>query len=438
MQELLLTSDLIVKALLGFVVGALIGLERQKKMDNERVAGVRSFGLHSLLGAMSVYISEITANPVILIYGVSVSLILVAAQVYWKLFRRMGKGLTTPLVFSLVFVLGALVGFDTPADGQMFGTLQIFAMAVSFLVFLVLGFKDELAHAVDVISREEMISAVELGVIILFLWPLIPQTIQLGVIEFPAFQTYFLIVLLLVVSFGNYLLVKKFKDRGIYFFGLFGGLANSEAAVSSLTDFYVKEERKGASRIALSINFANVAMVLRNGLLLLIIDRTLLLFRLYLIPITILIVISMIQVIVENKSNDIPEGQLFNIKLVSPFEFGPALRFGAIFSGVVLIQLFFAQSFSGTGLIIAALLGGFVSAGAVVASSAAVYMIDPTLYPEAGMAIIIATIISVLNKMIYVYIADRETRLLKIVARDSLIIGSIITLYLVLFVLGLI
>ncbi|MCK5265414.1 MAG: MgtC/SapB family protein, partial [Candidatus Thorarchaeota archaeon] len=144
MQELLLTSDLIVKALLGFVVGALIGLERQKKMDNERVAGVRSFGLHSLLGAMSVYISEITANPVILIYGVTISLILVAAQVYWKLFRRMGKGLTTPLVFALVFVLGALVGFDTPADGQMFGTLQIFAMAVSFFVFLVLGFKEEL------------------------------------------------------------------------------------------------------------------------------------------------------------------------------------------------------------------------------------------------------------------------------------------------------
>jgi len=438
LQELLLTSDLIIKALLGFVVGALIGLERQKKMVNERVAGVRSFGLHSLLGAMAVYISEITANPVILIYGVSISIILVGAQVYWKLFRTMGKGLTTPLVFSLSFVLGALVGFDTPADGQVFGTLQIFAMAVSFLVFLILGFKDELAHAVEVITREEMISAVELAVIILFLWPLMPQTVQLGTIEFPAFQTYLLIVLLLAVSFGNYLLVKKYKDKGIYFFGLFGGLANSEAAVSSVTDFYVKEGRKGPSRIALSISMANVAMVLRNGLLLLIIDRTLLLVRIYLIPMMILIAIIMIRMIMESRSEDLSEGQIFDTKLVSPFEFGPALRFGAIFAGVYLVQLFLAETLSGTGLIIAALIGGFVSAGAVVASSAAVFMVDPTLFPQAAMAIIIATIVSVLNKMIYVYLADKETKLLKIVARDSVIIGSILAIYLILFALGLI
>jgi uncharacterized membrane protein (DUF4010 family) len=436
LQVELITADLIVKALLGFVVGGLIGLERQKKMESERVAGVRSFGLHSLLGAMSVYISEITANPVILIYGVSISIILVGAQVYWKLFRTMGKGLTTPLVFSISFVLGALVGFDTPAPGQIFGTLQIFAMSVSLLVFLVLGFKEELAHAVEIITREEMISAVELAVIILFLWPLMPQTIQLGAIEFPAFQTYFLVVILLAVSFGNYLLVKKYKDRGIYFFGLFGGLANSEAAVSSVTDFYVAEERKGAGRISLAINLANVAMVLRNGLLLILIDHTFWLFRLYLIPIAILIVFSILRMITESRSEDVPEGQLFDTKLVSPFEFGPALRFGAIFAGVYLIQLVLTESFSGAGLIIAAIIGGFVSAGAVVASSAAVFILDQTLYPEVGMAIIIATIISVLNKMIYVYLADRETKLLKIVARDSVIIGSFIALYLVLFALG--
>jgi len=438
LQEILFTSELIVKALLGFVVGALIGLERQKKLESERVAGVRSFGLHSLLGAMSVYISEITGNPVVLIYGVTISIILVGAQVYWKLFRTMGKGLTTPLVFSLSFVLGALVGFDTPAEGQFFGSLQIFAMSVSLLVFLILGFKEELAHAVEVISREEMISAVELAVIILFFWPLVPETIRIWTIDFPAFQTYFLVVLLLAVSFGNYLLVKKFKDRGIYFFGLFGGLANSEATVSSVTDFYVNEERRGAGRISLAINLANVAMVLRNGLLLLIIDSTLWLFRLYLIPISILIVVSMIRMILESKSSESThEGQLFDTKLVSPFEFGPALRFGAIFAGVYLIQLVFTQSFSGTGLIIAAIIGGFVSAGAVVASSAAVFVLNPALYTEVGIAIIVTTIISVLNKIIYVYLADRkETRLLKIVTRDSTIMALIIVIYLVIFSFG--
>ncbi len=436
MQELLPSADLIVKALIGFVVGALIGLERQKKLEASRTAGVRSFGLHSLLGTMTAYMSEQIANPVILVYGFVISTILVATQVYYKLFRTMGKGLTTPLVFSMSFVLGVLVGFDVPLPGQFFGTLSVFAMAVSFLVFLILGFKEELAHAVEVITRDEMISAVELGVIILFAWPLVPQSIQIGIIDFPAFQIYFLVVILLTIKFANYLLVKKFKDRGIYFFGIFGGLASSEAAVSSLADFYVREERRGAGKIAASINLANIAMTLRNGVLLLLIDRTLWLFRLYIGVMAILIVISMIRMVRESRSVEQPSKTLYDIKLMSPFELGPALRFGVIFSAVYMLQLLFTQTFNGTGLVIAAVIGGLVSAGAVVASSATVFMLNPALYPDAAMAIIIATIISVLNKMIYVYLGDRETKLVKIVARDSVIIASFILLYLALFILG--
>ena len=88
-------------------------------------------------------------------------------------------------------------------------------------------------------------------------------------------------------------------------------------------------------------------------------------------------------------------------------------------------------------MIIAAIIGGFVSAGAVVASSAAVYVLDPSLYTEVGIAIILTTIVSVLNKMIYVHFADREeNRLLKIVARDTILIAIIIAFYLVIFAMG--
>ncbi len=436
MQPILPSADLIVKILLGFVVGALIGLERQKKMESERVAGVRSFGLHSLLGTLAAYSYQVLTEPVILVYAIIVSGILVATQIYYKMFRTMGKGLTTPLVFAISFVLGVLVGLDTPPVGEFVGTLGVFAMTVSFGVFLVLSFKEELAHAVEVITRDEMISAVELGVIILFLWPIVPQTIQIGAIDFPAFQTYLLVVILLAISFGNYLLVKKFKDRGIYFFGLFGGLANSEAAVSSVTDFYVKSERKGIGRISVSILLANVAMVLRNGFLLLLIDSTLWLLRLYIIPISILLIVSMIKLILESKKEKEQEEPMFDTRLVSPFEFGPAIRFGAIFAGVYLIQLFFTETFSDIGLVVAAIIGGFVSAGAVVASSATLFITGEVSVSIAANAIILATTMSVLNKMIYVYLADRETTLLKTVARDSVIVGGLILLYLLLLSLG--
>jgi uncharacterized membrane protein (DUF4010 family) len=406
-------------------------------MDETRIAGVRSFGLHSLLGTLAAYSSQIIGESTILIYAIVISGILVTTQVYYKLFRTMGKGLTTPLVFAISFVLGVLVGLDTPAPGQILGTLGVLAMTVSFGVFVVLWFKDELAHAVKVISRDEMISAVELGVIILFLWPVIPETVMLGTIEYPLFTIYFLVVILLAISFVNYLLVKKYKDRGVYFFGFFGGLANSEAAVSSVTDFYVNSERKGSGMISLSVIFANVAMVVRNGFLLVILDTSFRLIGLYLIPIVAITVVSMIRIILEERSEDKTDEQMFDTKLVSPFEFGAALRFAAIFAVVYLVQLVLTETFSDFGVLIAAIIGGFVSAGAVVASVATLFFMGEISVSVATYAIILATTMSVLNKMFYVYLADGETKLLKKVARDSVIIGGIFTFYLMLLSLGL-
>ena len=437
LQALLPDPGLIVKIVLGFVVGALIGLERQKKMESERVAGVRSFGLHSLFGTLAAYSSEIIGESVILVYAIAISAILITTQIYYKMFRTTGKGLTTPLVFAISFVLGVLVGLDTPPPGDIIGTLGVLAMTVSFGVFLVLWFKDELAHAVEVVTRDEMISAVELGVIILFLWPLIPESIMIGTIEYPLFTIYFLIVILLSISFINYLLVKKFKDRGVYFFGFFGGLANSEAAVSSVTDFYVNSERRGSGKVSVSVIFANMAMVVRNGFLLVILDTSFRLIGLYLIPIVAIIVLGMIRIILEEKSEDQPDEQKFDTKLVSPFEFGAALRFAAIFAIVYLVQLVLAEAFSGLGLIVAAIIGGFVSAGAVVASAATLFFTGQVTVSVAANAVILATTMSVLNKMFYVYLADRETKLLKKVARDSIIIGAILIVYLLVLSLGL-
>lgn len=436
MQTLLPSAELIVRILLGFTVGALIGLERQKK-TTERVLGVRSFGLHSLFGALAAYSLQVTGNPTILIYSAFISGAIVTAQIYYKLFRTMGKGLTTSIVFALSFILGTLVGFAEPPPGQILGPLEVLAVTVSFVVFLVLSFKEELAHAVEVITRDEMISAVELAVIILLFWPLIPQTVMIGPVILPAFQVYLLIVILLSVSFANYVLVKKLKDRGVYFFGFFGGLANSEAAVSSVTDFYVNAERKGAGRISLSVLLANLSMVLRNGFLLVLVDTSFQLIRLYFIPIAIMVLASVVRMIYEIQHEETP-GQLYDTKMGSPFEFGAAIRFGAIFVGVYLVQLFLTQTFSDTGVLVAALVGGIVSAGAVVAGSATLFFNGSLTISAAFGSVILATAMSVLNKMIYVYLADRETALMKKVARDSLIVAALFVSYFVALATGLI
>ncbi len=431
-------ADLVIRLLIGFAVGALIGLERQKKANLERTVGVRSFGLHSLMGTLAAYSYVISGNVIILVYATVISVMIVAIQMYEKIIRSMRKGMTTTIVFALSFILGALVGFDTIPTGQLLGPLEGFSMTVSFLVFLVLGFKQELASAVAGISHEEMISAAELGVLILFFWPLIPQTIPVPGLPqgFPIFTAYILIVLLLSISFVNYIVVKKYKHRGEYFFGFFGGFVNSEATVSSLTDNYVKVERKRPGMYAVAALFANIAMVLRNGFLVVILDPSLRIAGYYLIPLLILIGVGAIRLVMEQKSQENMEKQEIDTKLVSPFEFGAALRFAAIFTFILYISQIAQEVASDTGFLIISAVGGLVNAGAVVTTATLFFASGSISLDTAVYSVILSTLMALLNKIIFVYQADRDTKLVKLVARDAFIMVASVAIYLLLFATG--
>ncbi|MFQ5833514.1 MAG: MgtC/SapB family protein [Candidatus Thorarchaeota archaeon] len=437
MQELLLSPDIVIRFLIGFAVGALIGLERQKRMVEESTAGVRSFGLLSLFGTITAYTYTVTDNIVIMVYAIAVSTILIGVQITYKMFRTMRKGMTTSIVLAIAFTLGILVGFDAPPPpGQLVGPLQVLAMTVAFLVFLVLGFKQEFQALVAVISRDEMISAAELGVLILFLWPLIPDSVQIWTIILPAQQIYLLVILLLSISFVNYILVKKFGSRGPFFFGFFGGFANSEATVSSLTDFHVKTGRKYPGRIALSAILANVAMILRNGVIVVILDPTLQIFKYYVIPLAILVLGATYRMIRESRRTEtVDEGQI-EAALGSPFEFGAAIRFVIVFTGVSLLSLLLQEVYSDSGVIVAALIGGFASAGAIVATVGIGFAGATIGLTTAVFAVIIATTTSVLNKVVYVYTSDREAGLLRNVAKDSLIMAAGVVVFIILLATG--
>lgn len=446
MQTLILTPDLVMMCLVGFAVGALIGLERQKRMTEEMSLGVRTFGLHSLLGTVSAYIYRVYNNPYILIYAICISIIISATSVIYKVFRTTRKGLTTSIVFAISFVLGALVGLDpTASPSQPLGELELFAMTISFLVFLVLSFKEELAAAVASVSHEEVIGAAELMVLIAFLWPILIQypIITLGPIVFPLFQTYALIVILLSIRFANYILVKKYKDRGPYFFGFFGGLANSEATVSSITDFHNALEEKYPGRMSLAIILANIAMVLRNAVLILILDSSLRIFRFYLGPLMILTCAGMLRFIYESRKRLAPEskediGARIKVGFGSPFSLHAALRFAIIFSGVSILTLWAQQSFSQLGFIIAAFIGGFASAGAVVSVAAISYSAGTITLATAVYAVIIATTTSVFNKIIYVFIGDYRgpRELTRMATKDALIMGAAVVVYILLLQTG--
>ncbi|MBS3794519.1 MAG: MgtC/SapB family protein [Candidatus Thorarchaeota archaeon] len=437
MQEILLDTTLVLRCIIGFAVGALIGLERQKRMREDLTAGIRSFGLHSLMATLAAYSFTVSGSPTLFIYAIVISAILTSSQIVYKMFRTMRKGTTTSIVFGISFVLGALVGLDeAPLEGQLVGPLQVLAMTMSFFIFLVLGFKEEVASAVGVITKEEMISAVQLGVLIFFLWPLLPATWEIGPITLAVHQTYLLVVLLLSISFANYILVKQYRTRGTYFFGFFGGFANSEATVTSLADFHVRTERRFTGRISLSVIFANIAMVLRNGVLVLLIDPSLSIFRFYIIPLGILTMGGLVRLFHERTVIQKPDEEKLDTRFVSPFELTAALKFALVFTVVTVISLFLQDTFSDFGILIAAVFGGFVSAAALVSTVTTGYAMGNISIESAVYSVIIATTIAVLNKIIYVYSTDQEPELTKKVGRDSLLMAVGVLVYLALLAWG--
>ncbi len=445
-MQVIVTPDLVMMCLVGFGVGALIGLERQKRMTEEMSLGVRTFGLHSLLGTVAAYIYRVYNNPYVLIYAICISIVISTVSVVYKVFRTTRKGLTTSVVFAISFVLGALVGMDSTATPiRPLGELEVFAMTISFLVFLVLSFKEELASAVAAVSHEEMIGAAELMVLIAFLWPILTQypTVNIGAIAFPLFETYLLIVILLSISFANYILVKKYKDRGPYFFGFFGGFANSEATVSSIVDFHNALEEKYPGRMSLAVILANIAMALRNGLLVVILDPSLKLFRLYLGPLIILTFVGMLRFLYEAGKRTKPESKedlstRIQAGFGSPFSLHAAFRFAVVFSLVSLLAIWAQQSFNQLGMIVAAFIGGFASAGAVVSIAAVSYSTGAITLVTAAYAVIIATTTSVFNKIIYVFIGDYQgpRDLTKMATKDVLLMGAAIVIYLILLQTG--
>jgi uncharacterized membrane protein (DUF4010 family) len=179
-------------------------------------------------------------------------------------------------------------------------------------------------------------------------------------------------------------------------------------------------------------------MVLRNGFIVILLDVTLQIFTYYLIPLFILVAAGAIRLLYERTKVESQEEEEIDLNIVSPFEFGAAIRFAAVFTTILFISLVAQAIASDLGFLIASALGGIVNAGAIVATAAITYSTGGITLATAVYAVIIATTMAILNKMIFVYVADREASLAKVVGRDSMIMAIGVVIYLVVLFTGII
>lgn len=427
-------TKVIVKIILGFIVGGIIGLERQffvvkdsKELgtdQNEEVRpGVRTFGLLSLLGTTSVVFSQDFGNY-LLLFSMIGTLIILGIWTAVRAFYFKELGITTSVALAISFIIGTIIGTGQIVQGI---TLSVF---VTFL----LSVKERVEDLIKELEYKEIVSALQIGILFLLLFPIIPD------ISDPFFGTinirslFFYLVLILSISFFSYVTVKRLGMRqGLPTFATLGALVNSESVTTNLAKFSVEGTPERSKLIANSILLANLVMILRILFLALVFvqNASHFLIRLGSILGGVLVIgIALVSVRYMGKE----ENPIEKIELESPLTYKTAFRFVATFA-LVSFAVVALQHVGRWGYLLAGLVGGFLSNTAVLFSVISSLGSGTIGIQEGIMMIALGTASAITNKLIYAKAGGADRQILLRCAIDIIVL-LIVLLFLTFWTMG--
>lgn len=235
-------------------LGVLIGLERERAKGEEGGAGVRTFALIALAGALAGYLEQnLGLAWLALAVFVAVGALIISLNVLTTL--RGDTGITTEISALLAFLLGMLC-----AHGQ----LQVAAW-VAVAMALMLALKDWLHRLARRIDTADIEATLKFAIVTLIVLPLVPDQNYgpppLDVLN--PYKVWLMVVLISGLNFAAYLLIKILgAEHGIGIAGLLGGLASSTAVTLGFSQ-RSREPGADASALALGILLAWTVMFFR-------------------------------------------------------------------------------------------------------------------------------------------------------------------------------
>lgn len=207
-------------------VGLLVGLERERRKGEgpeRQAAGIRSFTVAAMLGALAQGLSQALAAPgLLLLGGAMVGALAVAA--YWRSAAR-DPGLTTELALCATYLIGLLC-MSAPAWGAGAGTL----------LALLLAARGRLHHfATRVLTENELHDGLLLAALALVAVPLLPAGPQAVLGGADARHLAALVMLILLLQAVGHVALRLFGARaGLPLSGFFSGFVSSTATIASM------------------------------------------------------------------------------------------------------------------------------------------------------------------------------------------------------------
>ena len=311
---------------IALAIGLLIGLERgwraRDRDEGMRVAGLRTYGMISLLGGLTGMLAQQTAP--ILMGFVFLGLTLVLLLAYSKSLDKFEDFSITSIIASLVtFTLGALA---------FFGHATL-ASAGAVIITALLGSKSLLHGWMKKLEQYELNATLKLLLISVVMLPILPDEGYGPWAVFNPYTIWWMVVLIAGISYLGYFAIRiAGNQHGPVLTGALGGLVSSTAVTLNLAKL-AKQSPNMENVLAAGILTACATMFARTLLLTSVMNPAL--FRALFPGLLVMALFTYLVAFLLWKSAR-EFGTIDEIALENPFQLGMAVKFGAF---LVLIML---------------------------------------------------------------------------------------------------
>ncbi|WP_445669719.1 MgtC/SapB family protein [Methanothermobacter wolfeii] len=367
--------------MIALAIGALMGIERERKIKRTEFAGIRTFMLISLMGALSANLSG--AFPLVFPAALLGLIILILASYIVTTWDEGDVGLTGEVAAIIAFLLGALC----------FSYDYRLAVILAIIVTAILALKRYIHVFVRKISEREMIDTLKFLMIAFVVLPLLPDAPMGPWGVFNPNRIWLMVVFISGISYAGYIAMKVIgPGRGLGATGVIGGLVSSTAVVTAMAG-HVRESEFLMGPAVFAAVVASSMMFLRMLFEVAVINPSLLGF---IAPP--MIVMGGLGFLLGFLFTRTPSDMESDIKIENPFSIKPALIFGALFMGILFISKSASIYLGRSGLLIAAMVSGVADVDAITVSLSVLAGAGSISSGTAAAAITIAGISNTLVK----------------------------------------
>ncbi|WP_435062677.1 MgtC/SapB family protein [Halobaculum sp. EA56] len=375
----------VVRLALAAALGLFLGLEREW---SDKSAGIRTFSLTSLVGAVFTLLASETAVGEALLAVGGVLVVVQGVLLAVRGLREGGDGslsLTTAVSLLAAYGVGALVAAGYVVEGV--------TVAVVSSALLVL--KRELHSFAGDLSRTELRSMTEFAILAFVVYPVLPagERVVFGVPLEPR-VAWLMVVTVAGIGMVNYALVRTYGGRGIAVTGFFGGLASSTAVVGTMLD-HATDRAESVSYAVAGVLLADAAMALRN--LAIAVAFTAAGDAPVLVGVVAPLGALAVGAVAVAAATADWRAEV-DLALDSPFSLRNALAFGAAFLLILAVSSVAQIRFGTAGLYASAAASGLVSSAGATTSAVLLYRGGTVGAEAATVAVLLATVSSVAVK----------------------------------------